>query len=406
MAIEELLNPIEETHHIFQATDEDIYDAVMDAKAARARERTAAGDSNEPDDADDSDEPIKPTRARKEALLAALIVGEYHLKEHIKKVSKRLQNHYNLKKALLSGFMRHSRSNSNSWMEGESRLLHIRLPGSLRPLRITTPISFHDLHPSHRASDTILPDYLTLPHALVYRDCIAHTFLPRHTLLDAHIPISSWMLASEALETSGCEVLITRVPAMSSPVDRAKVLAKKISETYPGRDVHLISHSMGGIDCRYLITHLTQRTFRVFSLTTISTPHHGSSFASHFLSLTSTRLPTAIALLQLLPNGDGDGKAFECFTQEAMKEFNDNTQNVGYSHSVIAAQEGENDGMVSVQSARWGTHLGTLRKVNGWTGGLAGNLTSLAGPKDMHTLLTWDSMRKRFMVASQISWQA
>ena len=45
---------------------------------------------------------------------------EKHLKEHIKKVSKRLQNHYNLKKALLSGFMRHSRSNSNRWMEGES----------------------------------------------------------------------------------------------------------------------------------------------------------------------------------------------------------------------------------------------------------------------------------------------
>ncbi|KAN0088604.1 hypothetical protein V8E55_005661 [Tylopilus felleus] len=77
MAIEELLNLIKETHHIFQATDEDIYDAVMDAKAARAQERTAAGDSNEPDDADDSDEPIKPTRTCKEALLATLIVGEY-----------------------------------------------------------------------------------------------------------------------------------------------------------------------------------------------------------------------------------------------------------------------------------------------------------------------------------------
>ena len=77
MATEELLNLIEETHHIFQATDKDIYDAVMDAKAARAWERMAAGDSNEPDDADDSDEPIKPMHARKEALLAVLIVGEY-----------------------------------------------------------------------------------------------------------------------------------------------------------------------------------------------------------------------------------------------------------------------------------------------------------------------------------------
>ena len=55
-----------------------------------------------------------------------------------------------------------------------------------------------------------------------------------------------------------------------------------------------------------------------------------------------------------------------------------------YPHSIIAAQEGPNDGLVSVQSAQWGTYLGTLRNANhldlvGWTGGLAGNLTSLAG---------------------------
>ncbi|KAN0088932.1 Alpha/Beta hydrolase fold [Tylopilus felleus] len=226
----------------------------------------------------------------------------------------------------------------------------------------------------------------------------------------ASLQVSHWGGMKEALEANGCEVLITRVPAMSSPVNHAKVLEKKILGTYPGRDVHLISHSMGGIDCRYLITHLTQCTFRVLSLTTISTPHHGSSFASHFLSLTSTRLPTAIALLQLLPNGDGDGKAFKCLTQEAMKEFNDNTQNIEgvryfswgadyepgfidpwkYSHSVIAAQEGENDGMVSVQSAQWGTYLGTLRKVNhidltSWTGGHTGlkGMHSLFRGKDM-----------------------
>lgn len=38
----------------------------------------------------------------------------------------------------------------------------------------------------------------------------------------------------------GYQVLITRVPATSSPVDRAKVLEKRISEAYSGRSVHLI----------------------------------------------------------------------------------------------------------------------------------------------------------------------
>ena len=60
----------------------------------------------------------------------------------------------------------------------------------------------------------------------------------------APLQVSHWRGIKEALEAYGCEVLITRVPATSSPVDRAKVLEKKISETYPGRDVHLISHSM------------------------------------------------------------------------------------------------------------------------------------------------------------------
>ncbi|KAN0074689.1 Alpha/Beta hydrolase fold [Tylopilus felleus] len=218
------------------------------------------------------------------------------------------------------------------------------------------------------------------------------------------LQVSHWGGIKETLEANGCEVLITRLPAISLPVDHAKVLEKKISETYPSRDVYLIGHSMGGIDCWYLITHLTQCTFHVLSLTTISTPHHGSSFASHFLSLASTCPPTIIALLQLLPNGDSDCKAFECLTQTAMKEFNDNTQNVEgvryfswggdykpgfidpwkYSHSIIAAQEGENNGVVSVQSVQWGTYLGTLRKVNhidltSWTGGLP-------GLKGMHTL--------------------
>ncbi|KAI6031594.1 Alpha/Beta hydrolase protein [Pisolithus microcarpus] len=215
----------------------------------------------------------------------------------------------------------------------------------------------------------------------------------------APLQVSYWRGIKEVLQDNGCEVLITRVPATSSPVDRAKVLEKTISETYPGRAVHLIGHSMGGIDCRYLITHLTQRSFSVLSLTTIVTPHRGSTFANHFLSLTGAHLPAVLALLELLPNGGGDGKAFECLTLEAMEEFNKNTPDVDgvryfswgaeyepglfdtwkYSHSVIYASEGPNDGLVSVRSAQWGTYLGTLKDVDhldlvGWTDGIAGGL--------------------------------
>ena len=60
----------------------------------------------------------------------------------------------------------------------------------------------------------------------------------------APFQISHWRGIKEVLEGNGVEVLITRVPATSSVHDRAKVLEEKIAETYPGREVHLIGHSM------------------------------------------------------------------------------------------------------------------------------------------------------------------
>ncbi|KAF8807760.1 alpha/beta-hydrolase [Phlegmacium glaucopus] len=201
----------------------------------------------------------------------------------------------------------------------------------------------------------------------------------------APFEVTHWRGIKEVLEQNGTQVLITRVPATSSPVDRAKVLEQKISSVYPDRGVHLIGHSMGGLDCRYLTTHLTERKFKVLSITTIATPHRGSSFADHFLSTVGpTRMPSVLSLLDLLPNGGGDGKAFESLTLDSMRKFNEETPDVPgvqyfswgavydpglidtwkWPHSVILEKEGPNDGLVSVESSKWGTYLGTLSQVN------------------------------------------
>ncbi|KAI6041109.1 Alpha/Beta hydrolase protein [Pisolithus marmoratus] len=224
-----------------------------------------------------------------------------------------------------------------------------------------------------------------------------HGILGFDTVSIANRQLSHWPGIKKILEGNGCEVLITAVPATSSPVERAKILEKTISEAYPDRAVHLIGHSMGGIDCRYLITHLTQRSFSVLSLTTISAPHHGTAFADHILAhAAGSILPSILSFLHLFPSGGGDGKGFESLTLEAMKEFNRNTPDVEgvryfswgaeyqpvlfdtwkYPHSVIFAKEGPNDGLVSSQSAHWGTYLGTLKDVShvgvlGWTGWVA-----------------------------------
>ena len=64
-------------------------------------------------------------------------------------------------------------------------------------------------------------------------------------------------------------------------------------------------------------------------MTTIATPHRGSAFADYFLeTLGQTRLPQVLSLLDMLPNGGGDGKAFEFLTTENMKKFNEDTPDV------------------------------------------------------------------------------
>lgn len=199
--------------------------------------------------------------------------------------------------------------------------------------------------------------------------------------------ISHWRGIREVLEANGAEVLITRVPATASIKDRAGILAETIAEKFPGRQINLIGHSMGGLDCRYLISQLEPKEFKPISLTTVSTPHRGSPFADYVIDnvIGRDRLPSLLGLIETLrlPQS-GDGSAFNALETRAMKEFNADVldrDDVKYfswgasfdpglldtfrwPHSVVLAKEGPNDGLVSVNSAKWGEYRGTLLGVN------------------------------------------
>lgn len=73
MDLAELLNPATEMHNTFEATDRDIYQAVMDAKAAW--ETNNARNSDKVDN--DHNEPDKAGPTHGEALQAALVLGRY-----------------------------------------------------------------------------------------------------------------------------------------------------------------------------------------------------------------------------------------------------------------------------------------------------------------------------------------
>jgi triacylglycerol lipase len=71
----------------------------------------------------------------------------------------------------------------------------------------------------------------------------------------------------------------------------------------------------------------------ILSVTTVATPHRGSAFADYFLSaLGTSRLPSVLSLLDMLPNGGGSGAAFEALTRPNMKRFNEETPNVEGVH--------------------------------------------------------------------------
>lgn len=60
--------------------------------------------------------------------------------------------------------------------------------------------------------------------------------------------------------------------------ERAERLHRSLKETVKGKEVNLVAHSMGGLDCRHLLTHIQPSEYRALSLTTLATPHRGSHF--------------------------------------------------------------------------------------------------------------------------------
>ncbi|KAK0569913.1 lipase 2 [Tilletia horrida] len=216
------------------------------------------------------------------------------------------------------------------------------------------------------------------------------------------LTINYWRGIIDILESNGTKVLVTRVPMSASIADRAAALKSQIEAEFPeGQEINLIGHSMGGLDCRYLISKLglgpkeagagqddderSSSKVTVRSLTTIATPHRGSSFADYMLDevIGSERLPFLLNALERI-GMPGGGAAFENLTLRSMASFNSKVpdcEGVRYfswgaafnpgllnefriPHGIIYAKEGANDGLVSVQSSMWGQYQGTLRNVS------------------------------------------
>ncbi|KAG6812104.1 hypothetical protein H0H92_004333 [Tricholoma furcatifolium] len=79
-------------------------------------------------------------------------------------------------------------------------------------------------------------------------------------------------------DTVKAEVIVTSVPGTGSIIQRAEMLDRQLQHKARGRGINFLAHSMGGLDCRHLITHIKPEIYAPLSLTTVSTPHRGSPF--------------------------------------------------------------------------------------------------------------------------------
>ncbi|BFZ53357.1 lipase 2 [Savitreella phatthalungensis] len=193
-----------------------------------------------------------------------------------------------------------------------------------------------------------------------------------------------WKGIREALEANGNTVLVTRVPRTATIEKRAELLSQQIKEHFPpGTKVNVVGHSMGGLDARYMASRLTPGEVDVVSVTTVSTPHHGSPFADYCAArLGRKRLPRIYHALDRL--GVDLGALEQLTTYYLDREFNPSTPDRAgcryFSYGayfrpswlsafrspwrVIHREDGPNDGLVSVKSARWGTYKGTISDAN------------------------------------------
>lgn len=175
----------------------------------------------------------------------------------------------------------------------------------------------------------------------------------------------------EWLRAAGNRVLVPKVPPIAGIEARARRLGEQILAAFPDEPVHVIGHSMGGLDARMLVSDPAWSR-RLLSLTTIGTPHLGSSIAD-FAQLKAGRV------YRLLTSIGIDHRGFLDVTRRNAREFhravapprglpcfsiagNPTASDVCWPlyrlYTALGELEGPNDGLVSVESAlAFGTPL-------------------------------------------------
>lgn len=196
-----------------------------------------------------------------------------------------------------------------------------------------------------------------------------------------------WGRIPGELKKNGATIYYGQQQSAASVEECGKELAARIrqivEETGCGK-VNIIAHSKGGLDSRYAISAAGAAPY-VASLTTINTPHKGCIFADYLLEKIPDSICNKVAKqynAALKRFGDHNPNFMEAVTDltaTACKKRNEHLidhpnvfyQSIGtkmncatsgkfplnMSYPLVKHFDGENDGLVAVDSAEWGENF-------------------------------------------------
>jgi triacylglycerol lipase len=200
-----------------------------------------------------------------------------------------------------------------------------------------------------------------------------------------------WGRIPAALSINGADLHYGQQQSSSAVADSAAEVAdsiRRVIDETGCEKVNIIAHSKGGLDSRWAISQLGMANY-VASLTTINTPHHGCNFARELLERIPQQVVASVGetydalftklgdphpdflagvvdltdtecarLNQLMP--DASGVYYQSVASQMASRFaSPFPLSLGYT--LIHPLEGDNDGLVSVNSMIWGNFLGVVQ---------------------------------------------
>lgn len=197
-----------------------------------------------------------------------------------------------------------------------------------------------------------------------------------------------WMRIPDALRLRGARVFFGGQDSFGSIKENGIQIAEKIielTENGSADKLNLIAHSKGGLDARYAVS-MCGISAKTVTLTTIATPHRG------IRSIDIMKRKRKISIKGLLwifntmiraggghrPESNDEYEKLSCDYMDVFNQYVKNASGVYYQsyafdmknmrtdiafalfYGIVKMHSGRNDGIVDVESAKWGDFKGII----------------------------------------------